>query len=64
MKKSKAPGIDELKSDILKEGGKETIRQLAGLYNQILREKKIPSTWKEAKIILLHKKGDKADIKN
>lgn len=64
MKKSKAPGIDELTSDILKEGGKATVVQLAGLYNQILTEKKIPTSWKEAKIILLHKKGDKAKIKN
>ena len=30
----------------------------------MLKEKQIPQSWKEAKIILLHKKGDKADIKN
>jgi len=64
MKKNKAPGIDEITSDIIKEGGKETVTQLVKLYNQIMQERKIPVTWKEAKVILLHKKGDKADIKN
>lgn len=64
MKDSKAPGTDEITSDIIKIGGTEIIKQLVSLYNQILNEKKIPTCWKEAKIILLHKKGDKTDIKN
>ena len=64
MKDNKAPGIDDISSDVYKEGGTEVIEQLTGLYNQILKEKKLPQSWKEAKIILLYKKGDKADIKN
>jgi hypothetical protein len=64
MKDNKAPGIDDLSSDVYKAGGAEIIKQLTGLYNQILEEKKLPNTWKEAKIILLHKKGEKTDIKN
>ena len=57
MKDNKAPGNDDLSNDIFKTGGDEINKQL--VYNPILR--KIPVKWKEAKIILLHKK---ADIKN
>ncbi len=64
MKSNKSPGTDELTSDVIKEGGPETIKQLVILYNNIFKEKKIPTSWKEAKIILLHKKGDKTDIKH
>ena len=64
MKKNKAPGLDEITSDIIKIGGEQIYTQLASLYNQILTERKIPKEWKEAKVILLHKKGDKEDIKN
>ena len=64
MKDNKAPGNDEITSDIIKQGGEETITQLLKLFNQILEKQQIPTTWKEAKIILLYKKGDKADVKN
>ena len=63
MKDNKAPGNDELTSDIIKQGGEEVIQQLVKLFNQILILQKIPKAWKEAKIILLFKKGDKADVK-
>ena len=64
MKDNKAPGTDDITSDIIKIGGEEITEELAKLYNQIMDEKKIPTSWKEAKIILLYKKGDKTDIKN
>ncbi|XP_072048908.1 uncharacterized protein [Amphiura filiformis] len=64
MEDSKAPGTDDISSDVYKIGGAKINNQLARFYKQILTEKKIPTAWKEAKIILLHKKGDKEDIKN
>ena len=64
MKKNKATGLDEITKDILEEGGNAIITQLVRLFNQIIIKKYIPKSWKEAKIILLHKKGDKSDIKN
>ena len=64
MKDNKAPGTDDITSDIIKIGGAGIIKELTKLYNQIMEEKRIPVCWKEAKIILLHKKGDKTDIKN
>ena len=64
MKKFKAPGIDMLTSDILLAGGEQVLVKLEDLFNKILEERVIPSCWKEAKIIILHKKGDKQDMKN
>ena len=37
---------------------------LATLYNRIVETSEVPSTWQDAKIILLHKKGDKNDPAN
>lgn len=56
MKENKAPGTDDITSDIFKIGGDEIYTQLAKLYNNIIQEKTIPKCWKDAKIILLHKK--------
>ena len=39
------------------------MKQLTKTFNQILETKKIPAEWKEAKMIILHKKGDMRDIK-
>ncbi|XP_072051799.1 uncharacterized protein [Amphiura filiformis] len=57
MKDSKAPGTDDITSDIIKIGGEGITQHLVGLYNQILDEKRIPVCWKEAKVILLYKKA-------
>ena len=64
MKKDKAPGEDQLTADILKLGGEETIEILTKLFNKIVQLEKIPTQWNEAKVIILHKKGDMKDIKN
>ena len=64
MKKNKAPGNDYLTSDIIRLGGEEAILQVVNIFNEILRTRKIPKEWKEAKMVILHKKGDRRDIKN
>ena len=64
LKKGKAPGIDNITSDILKLGGKEVIKALKTIFNEILESQEIPETWREAKMIILHKKGERRDIKN
>ena len=64
MKKGKAPGIDNITSDILTLGGKEVIKALKTIFNEILESQEIPETWREAKMIILHKKGERRDIKN
>ena len=63
MKQNKAPGNDKLTCDIIKLGGNEAINQITKIFNMILKNKKIPPEWKEAKVIILHKKGDMRDIK-
>ena len=64
MKNNKAPGNDQLTSDIISLGGDEALKQITKIFNQILKHRKIPTEWKEAKIIIIHKKGDRKDIKN
>lgn len=64
MKKRKAPGNDRVTSDILLMGGKSLIKYLTRAYNEILRTHKIPESWKEAKVIILFKKGSRKEIKN
>ena len=64
MKANKALGNDQITSDVIKLGGTQVIKQLKIIFNNILKSKNIPKEWKEAKIIILHKKGDRKDIKN
>ena len=64
MSKNKAPGPDQITSDVYKLGGEQIIKCLTECFNNILETKKIPPSWNEAKIIILYKKGDPDDIKN
>ena len=64
MKKNKSPGNDQLTSDMIRLGGSEALKQVTAIFNNILLTQKIPHEWKEAKIIILFKKGDRKDIKN
>jgi hypothetical protein len=64
MKNNKSPVKDGITADMLKYGGKVVINNLHSVFNKILKEKRIPNNWKESVTIILHKKGDKADIKN
>ncbi|GFR69759.1 endonuclease-reverse transcriptase [Elysia marginata] len=64
MSKNKAPGPDEITSDIIRIGGAPAISYLKKALNQILTLKEIPPRWNEAKIIVLYKKGDPGDIAN
>ena len=34
------------------------------IFNETLESQEIPETWREAKMIILHKKGERRDIKN
>ena len=66
MKDNKAPGTDDITSYAIKIMGKEIAEELTRLYNQIMEEKRIPVmpvSWKEAKIIFLHKKVVRQHIK-
>ena len=64
MKNGKATGSDNIKTEILKIGGEAITHELSKLFTRCLYLEKIPETWKNAKMILLFKKGNRKDIKN
>ena len=64
MKRNKAPGTDQVTTDIMVVGGEVIIQEMVTLFNDILNKTRIPKDWKEAKIIILFKKGDKSEVKN
>ncbi len=64
LKDQKAPGHDMICNEQLKYGSTKLTKHLTKLYNNILTTKSIPQNWNLSKIILLHKKGGKDNIKN
>jgi len=64
LKNNKAPGPDGIPSEILKEGYKYMENRIYVLIVQIWNEERIPSTWVEALICPVHKKGDVQTCEN
>ena len=60
----KAAGDDNVTNEMLKLGGSPLVEILTRLFNRCLTDKQTPDSWKNAVLILLHKKGDKANLKN
>ena len=54
----------KMTADILRLRGEDTIEILTKLFNKIMEMEEIPNQWNEAKVIILHKKGNMKDIKN
>ena len=64
MKNGKAGGADGILAEYFKLGEEEIAPILAKLFTKCLRQGRIPKDWNHAKIVLLHKKGSKEDLKN
>ena len=64
LKRNKAPGNDNITADILKDGGEPIVQMFTNMFNRCLSEGKLQNSWENASVILIHKKGDTADIKN
>ncbi|GFR70622.1 endonuclease-reverse transcriptase, partial [Elysia marginata] len=64
MRKNKSPGPDDITSVVLLIAGEPALDYLTKCFNEILKTGKIPTSWEEAKIIVIYKKGDPGDIKN
>ncbi|GFR58461.1 endonuclease-reverse transcriptase [Elysia marginata] len=64
MRKNKSPGPHDITSDVLLIAGEPALDYLTKCFNEILKTGKIPTSWEEAKIIVIYKKGDPGDIKN
>lgn len=64
LKREKTPGPDGITNEDLKALPAETIEILKLLFNKILSEENIPEQWKCATITLIHKKGNRDEMKN
>ncbi|MBA1447089.1 MAG: hypothetical protein FE835_19845 [Gammaproteobacteria bacterium] len=64
MKNGTASGNDHIHIETLKAGEDTISKALAKLYTKCLSERRIPTAWKNAKMVIIFKKGNKKDIKN
>jgi hypothetical protein len=64
LKKGKAPGMDGIRSEMLKEGAFRFAPSLSSLFNRILKSGNFPSKWRLSTLSVIHKKGDKNLPKN
>ena len=65
LKNNKAPGLDGLQTEMLKNAESETIvKEICHVCNVIWREERVPEDWQTGLIIRLPKKGNLADCSN
>ncbi len=64
LKIKNCEGYDRLPLTIFKEGAELLVDALTGLFKGIYKEKKVPDQWRVAKVIPLHKKGDRNMMEN
>jgi hypothetical protein len=64
MKNGKAPGTDNITSEMVKMGGDPLEMAIIILINKCLDQGKVPASWNDAEIKILFKKGDCTDIGN
>ena len=64
MKNGKATGNDQVNIETLKAGEDTIAKALAKLFTKCISERRIPTTWKNAKMVIIFKKGNQKDIKN
>jgi len=64
LKNNKAPGVDGIRNEMLKEGVFTLAPALCILFNTIYTSGNFPSEWRLTTLTVLHKKGDKNDPKN
>ena len=64
LKCNKTPGEDNITGGILQDGGDAMIKVLTDLFNTCLRHRQVPKAWKNALIVLIHKKGNTSNINN
>ena len=64
MKRGKAGGEDGITIDLIIDAGDVVLIKLARLYTNCFQTCSVPSAWKNFIMILIHKKGDIADLKN
>lgn len=61
IKIGKAPGLDCIHPEFIKNSGPKTIEWLRRFFNDILRTKNVPAAFKKAKIVAILKPGKKSN---
>jgi len=64
MANDRAPGKDGITAKMIKSAGYPLWKALAERFTMYLEMGQVPKTWKEAKTILIFKKGNRKDLKN
>ena len=64
LKNGKSPGLDGITNEVLKSLPSDWIDNLGRMFNQILRDGKVPKDWGTIEIVPLLKKGDPTDPSN
>ena len=66
LKNGKAAGNDKIPYEMYKFGGRTMLEKLKELYVEIWRNEKVPESWNETRVTLLHKGGckSKKELKN
>ena len=64
MKNSKAPGEDNIPSELIKEAGEKFWERLHQIVLMVWNEKMLPEQWKTGVMIPIHKKGSKLVCEN
>jgi hypothetical protein len=59
-----ANGIEGISYRVIKEAGVEGVKFVRTLVREIIKSGRVVSSWKEARTILIHKKGDRGEIEN
>ena len=64
LKRRKAPGPDEVPTEVLKEMEKEGLEEIRGILNDWWNEEEIPEEQLRARVVLIYKKGDTSKYEN
>jgi hypothetical protein len=64
MKNGKAPGIDKITVELIKNGGTELLQIISDLLIQIWDQERMPEEWEIGIICPIFKKGDRAECSN
>ena len=57
MKRSKAPGEDQIVVEMIRAGGEIALRKIHELFNAVLRTETVPKEWKTTTTTLILKEG-------
>jgi len=64
MKSGKAPGIDNITVELMKNGGPELLQRIFDLLLQIWDQERMPEEWEIGIICPVFKKGDRRECSN